>query len=98
MSTEQANEICRALADIDLRLQTLTSITAATILIPGTPQSRYHQMVEEAYAELGEIEVQLNQLRAKVAYQHTRLDKLRNAALAQTEGTEEHLLAFRDED
>jgi hypothetical protein len=98
MGTEQANEICKALADIDSRLQTLASITASNILIPGRLQSRYHQIIEEAYAALREIEGHLDQLRAKVAYQHTRLDELRKEVLAQTEVTEVQLFEFRDED
>jgi vacuolar-type H+-ATPase subunit I/STV1 len=61
----------------------LASITAENILIPGGPQERYHQIVEEAYATLGLIETQVDELRAELEYQHKRLDEARDAALAQ---------------
>ncbi len=77
------NEIARALAGIRNRLDTLASINAENILIPGGPQERYHQIVEEAYAALGLLETQVDELRAELEYQHTRLDVARDAALAQ---------------
>ncbi len=77
------NEIARALAGIRNRLDTLASINAENILIPGGPQERYHQIVEEAYAALGLLETQVDELRAELEYQHTRLDEARDAALAQ---------------
>jgi hypothetical protein len=43
MSTDTHNdEIARALVGIRSRLDTLASITAENILIPGGPQERYH--------------------------------------------------------
>lgn len=84
MSTDSPdNEIARALAGIRSRLDTLVSITAENILIPGEPQERYHHIIEEAYAALGLIETQVDELRAELEYQHTRLDELRDAALAE---------------
>ena len=82
-------EIATALAGIRSRLDTLASITAENILIPGGPQERYHQIVEEAYAALGLIETQVDELRTELEYQHTRLDELRDAALAQVIQEEE---------
>ena len=55
---QQQDNISAALAGICSRLDTLASITEANILIPGGPQSRYHQLIEEAYAALGLIETQ----------------------------------------
>jgi hypothetical protein len=77
------DETARALAGIRNRLDTLASINAENILIPGGPQERYHQIVEEAYAALGLLETQVDELRAELEYQHTRLDEARDAALAQ---------------
>ena len=83
MSTNSPDdEIARALAGICNRLDTLASITAENILIPGGPQERYHAIIEEAYAALGLIETQVDELRAELEYQHTRLDEARDAALA----------------
>jgi len=48
------DEISAALQGIRNRLDTLASINAENILVPGGPQERYHQLVEEAYAALGE--------------------------------------------
>src|SRR5258708_32085236 len=79
MSTNtQDDEIARTLAGICNRLDTLASITAENILIPGGPQERY-------YAALGLIETQVDKLRAEREYQHTRLDEARDAALAEQE-------------
>jgi hypothetical protein len=61
----------------------LSSINADNILVPGGPQSRYHAIVEEAYAALGLIETQVDELRTELEYQHKRLDEIRDAALAQ---------------
>ncbi len=77
------DEIAAALVGIRSRLDTLASITAENILIPGGPQERYHQIVEEAYATLGLIETQVDELRAELEYQHKRLDEARDAALVQ---------------
>ena len=77
------DEIARALVGIRSRLDTLASITAENILIPSGPQERYYHIVEEAYAALGLIETQVDELRAELEYQHTRLDELRDAALAE---------------
>jgi hypothetical protein len=82
MSTNSPDvEIAAALADIRNRLDMLASITAENILIPGGPQERYHQIVEEAYAALGLLETQVDELRAELEYQHKRLDEARDAAL-----------------
>ena len=84
MSTNSPDdEIATALAGIRSRLDTLASITAENILIPGGPQERYHQIVEEAYAALGLIETQVDELRAELEYQHKRLDEARDAVLAE---------------
>ena len=84
MSTDSPDdEIARALAGIRSRLDTLASITAENILIPGGPQERYHHIIEEVYVALGLIETQVDELRAELEYQHTRLDELRDAALAE---------------
>jgi hypothetical protein len=76
-------DIAAALAGIRNRLDTLASITPENILIPGGPQERYHQLVEEAYAALGLIETQVDELRAELEYQHGRLDEARAAAFAE---------------
>ena len=76
------NEISAALQGVRNRLDTLASINADNIFIPGGPQEPYHQIVEEAYAALGLIETQTDELRAELEYQHKRLDELRDAALA----------------
>ncbi len=78
-------DITKAFAGIRSRLDTLASINANNITAPGGPQSRYHQIVEEAYAALGLIETQVDELRTELEYQHKRLDELRDAALAQEE-------------
>jgi hypothetical protein len=84
MSTNSPDdEIARALAGIRSRLDTLASINAENILIPGGPQERYHHIIEEAYVALGLIETQVDELRAELEYQHARLDELRDAALAE---------------
>jgi hypothetical protein len=87
MATFERNDpdgdIAAALQGIRNRLDTLASITAENILIPGGPQERYHQMVEEAYAALGLIETQVDALRAELEYQHQRLDEARAAAFAE---------------
>ena len=87
MATIERNDpdgdIAAALAGIRNRLDTLASITAENILIPGGPQERYHQLVEETYAALGLIETQVDELRAELEYQHKRLDEARDAAFAE---------------
>ena len=86
MSTDShGDEIAAALAGIRNRLDTLASINTANILIPGGPQERYHQIVEEAFVALGLIETQVDELRAELEYQHKRLDEARDAALAETQ-------------
>jgi hypothetical protein len=77
------DDLAAALAGIRSRLDTLTSIIAENILIPGGPQERYHHIIEEAYAALGLIETQVDELRAELEYQHKRLDEARDAALAE---------------
>jgi hypothetical protein len=81
MKNTSENEISVALQGIRSRLDTLASITASNMLIPGGPQERYHQIVEEAYVALGLIETQVDELRAELEYQHKRLDEARDAAL-----------------
>ncbi len=86
MSTDSHyDEITAAFQGIRNRLDTLASINAENILVPGGPQERYHQIVEEAYATLGLIETKVDELRAELEYQHQRLDEARDAALAETE-------------
>ena len=58
-------EIARALVGIRDRLDQLSSITAENILIPGGPQEHYYHLIEEAYAALGLIETQVDELRAE---------------------------------
>jgi len=82
MNTDQHHEISAAIEGLSSRLDTLASITADNILIPGGPQERYHAIVEEAYVVLGLIETQIDELRAELEYQHKRLDEIRDAALA----------------
>jgi hypothetical protein len=77
------NEISAALQGIRSRLDTLASITASNMLVPGGPQEHYHQIAEEAYAALGLIETQVDELRTELEYQHKRLDEVRDAALAE---------------
>ena len=81
--TDPDGDIAAALAGIRNRLDTLASINAENILIPGGPQERYHQLVEESYAVLGLIETQVDALRAELEYQHGRLDEARAAAFAE---------------
>ncbi len=84
MSTHpQRDDIEAALAGIRSRLDTLASINTANILVPGGPQERYHTIVEEAYAVLGLIETQIDELRTELEYQHKRLDEARDQALAE---------------
>ncbi len=73
-------DITKAIQGLRSRLDTLASINAANILIPGGPQERYHVIVEEAYAALGLIETQVDELRTELEYQHRRLDDIRDAA------------------
>jgi hypothetical protein len=77
------DEITAAFQGICNRLDTLASINAENMLIPGRPQERYHQIVEEAYAALGLIETKVDELRAELEYQHKRLDEAGDAAFAE---------------
>ena len=77
------NDISRALAGLRSRLDILASINEDIGLIPGGPQERYHAIIEEAYATLGLVETQIDELRAELEYQHKRLDEIRDAALAE---------------
>lgn len=81
--TDPERDIAAALAGLRNHLDTLASITAENILVPGGPHERYHQLVEEAYVALGLIETQVDELRAELEYQHKRLDKARAAAFAE---------------
>ena len=83
MKNTSENEISAALQGVRGRLDTLASVNADNILIPGGPQEHYHQIVEEAYAALGLIETQVDELRAELEYQHKRLDEARDAALTE---------------
>jgi hypothetical protein len=83
------SEISAALQGIRNRLDTLASITSESMFIPGEPQEHYHQIVEEAYAALGLIETQVDELRAELEYQHKRLDEARDAALAEMQTEQE---------
>jgi len=80
------DDITTAIEGLRSRLDTLASITASNILIPGGPQERYHEIVEEAYATLGLIETQIDELRTELEYQHKRLDETRDARLSQVQG------------
>jgi len=82
------DDIAAALQGLHNRLDTLASINAENILMPGEPQEHYHQIVEEAYAVLGLIETEVDELRAELEYEHKRLDEARDAALA--EATQDH--------
>lgn len=85
MSTDSHyDEITAVFQGIHNRLDTLASINAENILVPGGPQEHYHQIVEEAYAALGLIETKVDELRAELEYQHQRLEEARDAALAET--------------
>ncbi len=81
MKNTPDDEIAAALQGIRSRLDTLASISAENILIPGGPQERYHHIIEEAYITLGLIETEVDVLRAELEHQHTRLDEIRDAAL-----------------
>ena len=83
MENTSENEIAAAIQGIRSRLNTLASVTAENILIPGGPQERYHQIVEEAYSVLGLIETEVDALRTELEYQHRRLDEIRDVAIAQ---------------
>jgi hypothetical protein len=76
------NDIGAAQAFMRSRLDTLASITAANILIPGGPQERYQAIIEEAYTVLGLMETQLEALRMELEYHHKRLDEIRDARLS----------------
>jgi prefoldin subunit 5 len=78
-----SSEIAAAIQGVRNRLDTLASITGENILVPGGPQAQYYQIVEEAYAALGLIETQVDELRAELEYQHKRLDEVRDAVLAE---------------
>ena len=65
MQSTPDDEIVAALQGIHSRLDTLASIAPDNILIPGGPQERYHQIVEEAYSVLGLIETEVDALRTE---------------------------------
>ncbi len=77
----ELEETYAALQIIFARLDTLASIMASNILIPGGPQARYHEIVEEAGAALGQVETVVDMLREQLEYEHRRLDEAREAAL-----------------
>jgi hypothetical protein len=72
-------EFYAALQIIFARLDTLASINAANILIPGGPQARDHEIVEEAGPALGQVETLVDALREQLEYEHCRLDEARDA-------------------
>ena len=84
--TSPENDMNAAVQGLRARLDQLSGINNANILSPGGPQSRYHQIIEEAYAVLGLIETQIDELRTELEYQHRRLDDARDRALAETQG------------
>jgi hypothetical protein len=75
------DDIVNALHTIYDRLDTLSSIMPSQILTPGSPQDRYHEIVEETYAALGRLETEIDALREELEYQHKRLDAARDVAL-----------------
>jgi hypothetical protein len=80
MAYDEMNAAIRGICD---RLDTLASINADTILLPGGPQEHYHQMVEEAYGVLGLVETLVDELKSELEYQQKRLDEARDAALVE---------------
>lgn len=76
------DDICAALRTLRSRLNTLASINATNITVPGGPQARYHQIIEEAYAAYSLIETEVDALGQELEYQHKRLDDLRDGGLA----------------
>jgi hypothetical protein len=89
MKNTPDDEIPAAIQGIRSRLDTLASINADNILAPDGPQEQYHQIIEEAYAALGLIETQIDELRAELEYQHKRLDEAREAAFAEASQSQE---------
>jgi uncharacterized coiled-coil protein SlyX len=79
---QQQDEIATAIRDLRMRLDRLSSINEATILVPGGLEMRYQEIIEEAYAALGLVETQIDELRAELEYQHKRLDEIRDTVLA----------------
>jgi hypothetical protein len=79
---QQQDEIATAIRDLRMRLGRLSSINEATILVPGELEMRYQEIIEEAYAALGLVETQIDELRAELEYQHKRLDEIRDTVLA----------------
>lgn len=75
------DDITASIAGIRSRLDELASINADNIAAPGGPQERYHTIIEEAYAVLGLVETQVDELRTELEYQHKRLDEIRDAEL-----------------
>jgi uncharacterized coiled-coil protein SlyX len=81
--------IMTALRTLTDRLDTLRSIGSHNILIPGGPQARYHELIEEASAALSRVETEIDELRTELEYQHKRLDDIRDTALAENQTEEE---------
>ncbi|GAC1349218.1 MAG: hypothetical protein NVS4B12_21840 [Ktedonobacteraceae bacterium] len=80
--------ILRAFDTLSTRLDTLRNINEATILLPGGPQERYHELLEEAYTAFSTIENEVDTLGEELEFQHKRLDDARDAALAEaTQGS-----------
>ena len=67
------------IAGLRSRLDTLANINADNVLIPGGPHEQYHSIIEKAYAVLGLVETQVDELRTELEYQHKRLDEIRDA-------------------
>lgn len=78
-----------ALRTLTDRLDSLRSIGSHNILIPGVPQARYLELIEEASAALSRIETEIDELRTELEYQHKRLDEIRDRALAKNQTEEE---------
>lgn len=85
-------DISSAIQGLHNRLDMLKSINEATVLVPGGPQERSHQIIEEAYVILGHIEIEVDALREELDYHHKRLENARDTVVA--EATQERPSAF----
>ena len=85
----EEQSLSEMIATLYERLEMLRRIEGATILTPGFPQDRYHQIIEDAYVLLGRVETEVDTLKEELGYQHQRLDEARDNALA--EATEQEM-------
>ena len=69
-------DISATLRIIYARLDTLARITSANIPLSDGPQMHYHEIIEESYVALGEVETVIEELRTELEYQHQRLDEI----------------------